>query len=312
MFRKVINYFKKNKRKQKRRWQEWSIGIYDGKTHYDVKPHRQVSNPVLSRKDVTDVSAAFVADPFMILKDNVWYMFFEVLNRAVKRGEIGMAVSNNGYTWEYQQIVLAQPFHLSYPYVFESGGNFYMIPETGRKHSVRLYKAIEFPHTWGYERDLLEGGRYVDSSIVRYQDNWWLFTENGARVKEPVLRLFYANDLYGEFKEHPKSPIMESNAHIARPGGRIILNEEKCIRYTQDVSPVYGSELRAFEITKLSTEQYDEMAIKDKPIISAGSESWNRDGMHHMDVHELVDGSWLAAVDGFRWHESIERWELSK
>ena len=61
MLRKVINYLKKEKIKPKRKWQEWSIGIYAGKTHYDVQPHGQASNPVLSRKDVTDVPAAFVS-----------------------------------------------------------------------------------------------------------------------------------------------------------------------------------------------------------------------------------------------------------
>ena len=31
-------------------------------------------------RDVTDVSALFVADPFMIRRDEFWYLFFEVYN----------------------------------------------------------------------------------------------------------------------------------------------------------------------------------------------------------------------------------------
>ena len=40
-------------------------------------------------------------------------------------------------------IVLAEPFHLSYPYVFEWQGSHYMIPESGAAKSVRLYRASE-------------------------------------------------------------------------------------------------------------------------------------------------------------------------
>jgi len=79
----------------------------------------QITNPVLSRDDVSDVPAAFVADPFMIKVAGRWYMFFEVMNIRSNKGEIGVAVSVNGLSWKYRQIVLDEPFHLSYPYVFD-------------------------------------------------------------------------------------------------------------------------------------------------------------------------------------------------
>ena len=39
-----------------------------------------IKNPVLTRSNVTDTKARFVADPFMISTDNICYMFFEILN----------------------------------------------------------------------------------------------------------------------------------------------------------------------------------------------------------------------------------------
>lgn len=54
----------------------------------------------------------------MVCQDGRWYMFFEVMNQDSDRGEIGLALSDDGIHWEYSQIVLVEPFHLSYPHVF--------------------------------------------------------------------------------------------------------------------------------------------------------------------------------------------------
>ena len=73
---------------------------------------------MLTADDVNDVSASFVADPFMLIVNSIYYMFFEVFNKESNHGDIGLAISNDGKKWIYQQIVLDEQFHLSYPYVF--------------------------------------------------------------------------------------------------------------------------------------------------------------------------------------------------
>ena len=73
-----------------RRWrQRWSIGIYEGESPLDLHPRGGVSYPVLSAEAVTDVPAAFVADPFLVRENGTWHLFFELWNRATGRGEIG-------------------------------------------------------------------------------------------------------------------------------------------------------------------------------------------------------------------------------
>ena len=44
----------------------WSIGIYTGKDPFYVVSSDNISNPVLTTKDITDISTDFVADPFMV------------------------------------------------------------------------------------------------------------------------------------------------------------------------------------------------------------------------------------------------------
>jgi hypothetical protein len=235
----------------------------------------------------------------MIKVDHNWHMFFEVMNTATRKGEIGLAVSANGLAWSYQKIVLAEPFHLSYPYVFEWLGDYYMIPESRQARAVRLYRAEHFPFHWSYVQTLLSGGALADSSIFWLEGRWWLFSEASAAEKNDTLRLYFADDLMGIWHEHPKSPLIVGNPHIARPGGRVVVYNGRAIRYTQDCCPRYGSQLRAFEITELSTRYYREQEIPEKPIFAPGDgDVWNTDGMHHIDPHQISSNKWMACVDG--------------
>ena len=278
----------------------WSIGIYQGRSILDLRAPAAVQNPVLTREHVTDVPATFVADPFMIQVDGTWRMFFEVMNWKTGKGEIGLAESADGYTWNYQQIVLAEPFHLSYPCVFGWGGEYYMIPESYQAKSIRLYRAESFPTRWSFMANLMEGPYLVDSSIFRHADKWWVLAETNPDVKHDCLRLYYADELVGPWIEHPKSPIIKNNPTIARPAGRVVTGGDRVIRFTQDCSHSYGSEVRAFEITALTTKNYKEEMLGLWPLLAPSGCGWNADGMHHIDAHIIGEDQWIACVDGRR------------
>ena len=276
----------------------WSIGIYAGQSPFDVQSPPGVRNPVLTRESVSDVPAAFVADPFMIEANGSWYMFFEVMNWRTGKGEIGLAQSQDGFAWTYRQIVLAEPFHLSYPYVFAWRGDYYMIPESYQAGAIRLYKAANFPTRWSFVAPLLEGPYLVDPSVFHYDNKWWLFTEANPEVKHDCLRLYFADELTGPWTEHPKSPIVKNNSKIARPGGRVLVQGTDIVRYAQDCSLSYGFQVQAFNITELTTKKYAEEEVRAEPILTPSGSGWNADGMHHLDAHRLTDDRWIACVDG--------------
>jgi hypothetical protein len=98
--------------------------------------------------------------------------------------------------------------------------------------------------------------------------------------------------------EHPASPLIEDNARKARPGGRVLVLDDKIIRFTQDCVPHYGTQVRAFEISELTTRSYLETEHPNSPILSPSGAGWNETGMHHIDAHLLAGGKWLACVDG--------------
>ncbi|MCF8044281.1 MAG: hypothetical protein K9J83_00370 [Desulfarculaceae bacterium] len=276
--------------------EKWSIGIYEGETPFQIQPCRKVSNPVLTAADVNDADASFVADPFMIRHKSLWYMFFEVDVRRKEGniGKIGLATSPDGLEWQYEQIVLAEEHHLSYPYIFKSKNDIYMVPETRSIRSVNLYKAVDFPYKWKFLQTMIKGRRFADNTFFRFGGLWWLFTDSG----NATLRLYYAEGLFSaKWKEHRKSPVVRKDNSMARPGGRVVMHNGKPVRLAQDGLSGYGSGVRGFEIEILSRSDYREREIPG-PVIGASGVGWNRSGMHTVDLHRISGNYWFACVDG--------------
>lgn len=277
----------------------WSVAIYEGETPFHLSPSSRHNSPVLTASDVSDVPAMFVADPFMVEDAGVWFMFVEVFNKKTGQGDIGLATSGDGgVAWTYQRIVLDEPFHLSYPSVFRWNGEWFMVPETQQAGEVRIYRASVFPTTWQYEATLLEGDQLADPTVFRHEGWWWMFV--GRSHTHDRLRLFMSDNLLGGWTEHVDSPVVDSDANIARPGGPVLWHQGALYRLGQDCSPKYGNQLRAFRITTLTPTAYAEDPASASIVLTAGDGGWNANGMHHSDPHLIQDGRWIAAVDGHR------------
>lgn len=276
--------------------EQWSIGIYTGESPFLFDPRRNKRNPRLTAEDVTDVPAKFVADPFLVREDSTWYLLFEAYNTNSEQGDIAVAKSDDARRWKYDQVVLDEPFHLSYPYVFEWQNDYYMIPESFEANSIRLYKAAEFPYGWSFVGTLVEGREFLDPSIVHFGDKWWIFV---SETGNDTLRLYYAADLMGSWHEHPKSPIVSGDKNVARPGGRVLEYNSRLFRYAQDGDPTYGNRMWAFEITELTTSSYREEKVSEDPVLQASGSGWNEQAMHHIDPQQIGANKWIASVDGF-------------
>lgn len=268
--------------------------MYEGPSPFELAPIRNAPNPVLTAHDVTGIPAEFVADPFMIRHENAWYLFCEVWNNASEHGDIGLATSADGTSWDYEQIVLDEPFHLSYPFVFQYDDAYYMIPETYETESVRLYRADPFPTAWRFEQELISGRPYLDTTLFDYDGKLWLFTGLG----NDTLLLFGAPELNGPWTEHPASPLIENDPRTARPAGAVFRYDGRIFRPAQNCRPTYGRQTRLFEIETLTESEYSEHEAKQSPLFAATHIGWNARGMHHLDLHRQPDGQWLAAVDG--------------
>jgi len=268
----------------------WNIGIYRGSAPFDLAEIE--NNPALTAKSIASRKVDYIADPFLVQTSSGFYMFFELVDAFSGKGKIAVAGSEEGADWDFIGEVLEESFHLSFPFVFQYEGEWYMIPESAADRSIRLYRAENFPRDWRFEEKLLEGGSFKDSSVVKKDNNWFLWS-----YEEGDLRLYYSPTLIsGNWREHPQSPVDEGR--YARPGGSIFEYDNRLFRFIQDSYPVYGSKLLVNEISKLSPGEYEEKEHIAN-FIEPGGAGWKNERVHHIDLVENNRGEWLAAVDGF-------------
>jgi hypothetical protein len=273
--------------------------MFAGPTALDLTPADAAANPVLTRGDVVDVPARFVADPFMQRIAGTWHMYFEVMRSDVGergRGVIGHASSNDGRAWRYDRIVLDEPFHLSYPLVLRGNGALHLVPESCAAGAVRLYSVDDPSARWSYAATLIEGP-FVDATVFEHDGRWWMFAA-APPLRASQLHLFHARSIDGPWTEHPLSPVVRDDAARARPAGRVVADGNTLVRFAQDCSERYGASVGAYEVVELSVKHYRERALRDRPVLGPSGAGWNAGRMHHVDAHREPDGSWLACVDG--------------
>ena len=202
--------------------------------------------------------------------------------------------------WEHLGIVLRQPHHLSYPFVFEHEGEIFMMPESKAAKRVDVFRAVEFPMKWVFEKTILRG-KLMDCSMVKHQGRFWIF----AGWRSYWLKLFYASNPLGPWKSHLMPLIRLYSRTSTRPGGRPIFQNEKLIRFSQDCTNYYGQQLRAWNVTSMNRLWYSEKPLFNKPILSGSGHGWNARCMHHIDAFQIAAESpeqqepeWIAFVDG--------------
>ena len=274
----------------------WSIGLMEGSSPFELRPASMCPAPILTGKEVTDLDALFVADPFMIFRDGFFFIFFEIMERKTEKGCIGVAKSKDLKEWEYLGVVLKEAFHLSFPFIFESDGHIYMVPESSDDWSVRLYQATNFPFEWKHVGNLLSGYQYKDPTLFFKDGLWWMFVSAG---KNEMTNLYFSKDLIMGWKPHPLNPIIRFDKSKARSAGKILEYNGGIYRLAQDNSKKYGRQVFAWEITDLSQRHYSERQVLSQPLVSASGKGWNRAGMHTLNLYPL-DGKWIGCVDGRR------------
>ncbi len=222
----------------------------------------------------------FVADTFPAAEAGRQYIFYENYLDQKKKGvlEAREFRPDSGFGAPFP--VLETPYHLSYPYLWSSEGQWFMVPESSQNRTVDLYRAVEFPHRWTLVKTLLSDIQAVDSSLLFFQGRWWLFASvaddaRGSTVDS--LHLFFTDDFRtGEWTPHPLNPIVQ-DVRCSRPAGRPFVREGKLYRPAQDCSVRYGYAIRIQEVSELTETAYRETngEILKPRFGTAGTHTYN-------------------------------------
>lgn len=136
---------------------------------------------------------------------------------------------------------------MSYADVFEYNGQYYMIPESSVNSTVDLYVAERFPDKWRKVKSIITGEKYVDSTVYQDGDNYYLISY--SMVDGYELHVFTLNM---ETKELSFISKKRYKYKVARPGGRLFVENGKRVRPAQDCSKKYGEQLIIYEVDELN------------------------------------------------------------
>lgn len=233
----------------------------------------------------------FWADPFPVYRDGKYYLFIEEFLFDRRQGHIALLEMDEEGNYGEPVPVLERPYHLSYPFVFQFEGEYYMVPESAANRSVDLYRCVEFPHRWEHRRTLLKGVSAVDATLHRQDGRWWMFVsiaENEGASSCDELFLFHSDDLLqGEWIPHPENPVV-SDVRRARPAGRIFRHAGRLYRPSQNCAGRYGHGFQINEILRL-----DETGYEERPTATAAPD-W-RPGL--LATHTFNRAGRLTVID---------------
>ncbi len=202
-------------------------------------------------------------DPFIMARQDCYFVFIEEKIYATGLGRIACLTLDREGRLLSNRVVLERPYHLSYPFLFEQGGETFMMPETAGNRSVELYRCAHFPDQWEFVKPMMKDIYAVDATLLQHENKFWLFAnvkENGGSSLD-ALHLFYADSLFADkWTPHPNNPVVR-DIRSARPTGRIFLHDGKLIRPSQDSSHRYGYALKFNHIVRLDENDYAETTV---------------------------------------------------
>jgi hypothetical protein len=227
----------------------------------------------------------FWADPFVIERNNNYYIFFEEYMYNTNKGHISLIVMDSKGNYSNPTRILEKDYHLSYPFIFKDGKDLYMIPETKENKTIDLYKCIEFPNIWEFSSTLINDIEAVDTTVLYKDEKYWIFANiaiNKGASNLDELYIFSSKILNsGKWTHHPNNPVI-SDVRYARPAGKFFTYNNNLYRPSQNSSKTYGYGMNINKVLELNELNYSEETVSKifpnwDPNISA-THTINSDG----------------------------------
>lgn len=212
------------------------------------------------------------ADPIISNIDNGVYVFTEAYDKWDKKGRIAVSKLAGGHLSK-PKIVLEEPFHLSFPEIFEYNGSYYMIPETHSVSQFRFYKMGGSLREWGLFRKIPTEFGFSDTVV--YNDNGVLYlittekkSDNPYMNRVHVFRITDFESETGFEITEIKTDEPETYGYDKRCGGSLLSDAGEMIRVIQESEDgFYGKCLSYNKVLKLGPDGFAEKALDKKTYI---------------------------------------------
>lgn len=243
-------------------------------------------------------SSGYLADPFPFRHDGQDFIFVEQYLYSKNRGCIAVVALDRNGGASIPRIVLEEPYHLSYPFVFAHAGQIWMIPESGAARNVALYRAVEFPYRWSREAYLIEDIEGYDVTPLPHREGFWFFVSPRLWKSSSwdVLDIYHADSLTAGWTRHTSDPAL-IDARFSRPAGAVIERKGSYLRPAQDCSRGYGGAVTFCRIDTISASEFAQTPVGRIESGPFGCHTYNRQaGLEVIDIFGQVRGLQEATV----------------
>ncbi|MEH7484639.1 hypothetical protein V7157_26930, partial [Neobacillus drentensis] len=272
-------------------YEYWNIGIVSKPIHEFLNDSQVNINWLVQKKDL------YYADPFAYQDGGGLQILMEELDYRVVKGYISAVnVKQNKVSdiVAFDQAIMKFPCHMSYPFILEHENHVYCIPETSEAKEVSIYRLNKSSKEWKKVKTILADFHAVDSTIFKYGDYWWLFcTKSFSTIQSHnnELHIFYAKDLFGEWKPHCLNPV-KIDIRSSRPAGTPFIHDGVIFRPAQDCSKTYGGRIVLNRIKTLTISQFEEESVC---FVEP-----QRDSLYPDGVHTISNAGKVTIIDGKR------------
>jgi len=244
-------------------------------------------------------SFRFLADPFGHWRDGLLHVFVEAYDYRVRIGAIEVLRYDADLTLVDRAWALREPWHLSYPIVWEAEGTTWMLPEAHRSGGLTLYRAVDFPTRWEPACRIDLDHVAIDATPLWHDGLWWLFYSpaSGKRDRTAALHVAFAERLTGPWRPHPLNPVRH-DAASARPGGTAQAIDGHVMLPVQDCSATYGGAIRPLWFDRLDPSRAE---MRAGPPIGGGATL----APYSEGLHTLAAAGEVTLIDAKRTELSL-------
>lgn len=249
--------------------------VISGKTLHFIEP----KNPY---KEVS-----WFADPFILdVTDSEVFVLVEEMHQGIDKGRIAkLTIDKCSWTITNVQIILEEPWHLSFPFILRKDGKIYVAPESANGHAWYLYELIQDQN--GTDKlirvEKLCDDVVWDSIITNYWGEQLMFT---AAQNDFYLDI-YGFDQQKKLFTHKES--IQSNKQNMRMAGDLFEVNNDIYCPSQNSRPgSYGEAVEIKRITNSSSWTLDTIRKIKTPrgVLNDGIHTFNEyKGLIVVDIH---------------------------